>query len=355
MRPTVVALKGPHRLPATTLEAIGSGAGRDGISEIFPAEDVPGQFPIWPGEIAYFKGGCVLGNPFSVCNSKFEMLEESLTLNVASLESFSASTQENNDGSEIIDLDGWWLCLANWSHNVYFHWFAQCLASLEIAQRSPNFDRVKLILPRLAFWQRQSLAQLGIGPERILEIGAGVYRCEHLLYPSDLQNQSSVISSRLVSICRRLRDIVAANNPPATTGEKVYLARFDSGSRVMANEGALIDILRTRGYSIVMASGMDFAQEVLTFAKAKVVVSAVGSGMTNIAFCHPGSHVLEMNCLGPDYHLFKWLGHRCGLEVTSIPYDFPDTARDVVSPWRIDDVDALLTQIGEMEQRAGVA
>jgi capsular polysaccharide biosynthesis protein len=297
--------------------------------------------------------GIIVADPFTVFDYEGRPLEESLTLNVSDGSQW-LERSKNSEGKQIVELAGWYVCLANWSHFVYFHWFAQCLASLELIEKVSLPTTFKLIVPRLNSWQRASLFELGFQEHQILQAeGDQVYQCEHLIYPSDLQNQPAVISRRMVSICQKLRDRVVPE--PPISGSKLYLSRLDAGSRVLQDEGVLIDELRRRGYQTLITSMMDLRQEISAFAGAKIIVGAVGSGMTNIAFAHPGTTVIELNCLGPNYHLYKWLGERCGLKVTSITMDTPQTAADVVSPWKLgSDLDRVLSEVDAAERSMGI-
>jgi hypothetical protein len=349
---STIALTGRNALPLVQRDELTNGT-LDGMVEVAPAEEVPGQFSIWPAYVAHLSHGIIVADPFTVFDYEGRPLEESLTLNVSDGSQWLERSKKS-EGKQIVELGGWYVCLANWSHAVYFHWFAQCLASLELIEQLSLPTTFKLIVPRLNSWQRATLFELGFQEHQILQIeGDKVYQCEHLIYPSDLQNQPAVISRRMVSICQKLRDRIASE--PPISGSKVYLSRLDSASRVLQDEGALIDELRKRGYQTLITSIMDLRQEIAAFAGAKIILGAVGSGMTNIAFAHPGTAVVELNCLGPNYHLFKWLGQRCGLRVTSINIDAPQTAADVVSPWKLgSDLDRVLFEVDAAERSMGI-
>lgn len=348
-----IALKGDSALPVVGWDAM-LASDRPAMAEAAPYEDVPGQFPNWAAHVAHIPGGLVVGDPFTIYGADGSPLEESFTLHVSPFEVWHERVTSKNYGREIESMSGWYLALANWSHFVYFHWFAQCLASLELVHGRANLPPFRLVVPRLAFWQRQSLHDLGFQDDRLLELSPGrVVRFEHLLYPSDLQNQPAVISARLVSVCRRLRETVETKI--SYTLPKIYLSRLDADSRHMEDEGHLIDILRARGYRVLTTSMMDFHHEVMAFADARIIVAAVGSGMTNIAFARPNAGVVELNSLGKDYHLFKWLAQRCQLEVESVVLDRPQTSKDVVSSWRLgEDLGRVIDAIDSMERRLGL-
>lgn len=347
-----VHIRGPNRLPGITLDDMRSGNCRDGILELVAAEEIPGKFDLWPAGLAYLKRGMLIGDPYMVADSQFRLIEESVTLHALPVEVFYGRTVERNNNAPIRQLPGWWACLAHWSHLVYFHWFAQCLASLELVERVPFQNEIRFIVPRLRTWQRQSLEFLNIPKDRIFEVSGGVYECEHLIYPTDLQNQPEVITPRMMSVCRKLRDnIVATREFELIPAPWLYLSRFDASSRLLQNEGALVDRLRQRGFTVVSTAAMDFAQEVLLFANAKLIVAAMGSGLTNIAFSRPGTVVFELNSMRADYHLYRHLGELCDLDYTALHFVAPGTNADGTTPWRIDDLDRVLVPLEALEAK----
>jgi hypothetical protein len=353
VRDDTVALKGRNALPLIGRDELARGTVLDGLVEIAPPEDVPGQPSIWPAFVAYLSHGTVVADPYCVFDYDGRPLEEALTLHVSDGSEWLARSKKS-EGKEVVELSGWYVCLANWSHTVYFHWFAQCLASLELIEQLALPTSFKLIVPRLNSWQRDSLSELGFQDRQMLQIEEGnVYRCEHLLYPSDLQNQPSVISRRMVSVCRRLRDRIAAKG--LVSFPKIYVSRLDAPHRVLTDEGALIDELRKRGYQTLITSMMDFRHEVLAFVGARIIVGAVGSGMTNIAFAQPGVEAVLLNCLGPHYQLYNRLGERCGVKVRSIPFDRPETAADAVSPWKLgSELERVVAEVEAAERSIGI-
>ena len=351
---TRIALNGRDALPVVSRDELLSGYAADCMVQVAAPEDVPGQLSIWPAYIAHLLHGMVAPDPFSVFDYQGRGLEESISLNVADGSERLASIRASNEGKPVVELAGWYICLANWSHSVYFHWFAQCLSSVELIEQFALPAPFRLLVPRLNSWQRDSLFELGFAPAQILEVDEGsVYACEHLLYPSDLQNQPSAISSRMVSICRRLRARVTGRQ--IGPWPKVYLSRLDAPHRVLTDEGALIDQLRSRGYQTLIPSIMSFRDEIAAFAGARIIVGTVGSGMTNLAFADPGAQVVLINCRGTRYRLYEWLAQRCGLKAKSLFIDRPQTARDGLSPWNLGaELSRVLAEVETAERQIGM-
>ena len=87
--------------------------------------------------------------------------------------------------------------------------------------------------------------------------------------------------------------------------DKIYLSRRRS-SRGPENEVDVEQTLQAEGYKIIFAEDLDFADQVDTFAKARMLVSSHGAGLTNTGFMSRGSGLVEMfpsNMLTRDFYM----------------------------------------------------
>ncbi len=303
---------------------------------------------VWPGSIAYLRNGIVTGYPVAVADGSFNFVEESLTLNVADLKAMYEDVCRHVKLAPVQELQGWWICLANWAHINYYHWFVQCLPNLLIVKELGPLENFRFLVPKLTSWQRASILAAGVPADRITEVGPGTYRCEHLLYPSDLRNQPEAVSSRFLALGRAIKSEIISQTTPEVHHRKIYVARLDSQSRLLKNEGEIIDHFRARGFGIIVCGGMEFRQQVLAFANAKYVVGAHGAGLINMTFCQEGTTLLELNPFA-DRKIFERIAHRLDLNYHSIVYADPQVSSDSLSPWRIDDVDSLLRRVEQLD------
>lgn len=96
--------------------------------------------------------------------------------------------------------------------------------------------------------------------------------------------------------------------------QHIYISRSHAGMRRIVNEEKLIDALALLGFQAIVLESMPFSEQVATLAAAQVIVAPHGGGLTNLAFCRPGTKVVEI--FSPDYinGCYWLLGHQVGIE-----------------------------------------
>ena len=62
----------------------------------------------------------------------------------------------------------------------------------------------------------------------------------------------------------------------------------------MLNEAALCEALHARGFEIVVASRLSYAEQVRAFASANLLVSPHGAGLTNLLYTPLATRVVEL-------------------------------------------------------------
>ncbi|WAC22182.1 glycosyltransferase family 61 protein [Blastomonas sp. SL216] len=87
--------------------------------------------------------------------------------------------------------------------------------------------------------------------------------------------------------------------PVACAGRRLFVPRL--GKRLIANAAEIEAISREMGLEIYDHARV--SDEFSHFRQAELVVGAHGSGLTNIALCHPGTKVME---LVPTDHVFPY-------------------------------------------------
>lgn len=97
-----------------------------------------------------------------------------------------------------------------------------------------------------------------------------------------------------------ITEFVAPLRAPAmVTAERIYIARAQARRRRVLNEPEVIAALTARGYLCVDLERLTWAEQIALCRQAKVVVAPHGAGLANIAFCQPGTRVVE--CFGREY------------------------------------------------------
>jgi capsular polysaccharide biosynthesis protein len=162
---------------------------------------------------------------------------------------------------------------------------------------------------------RQSLVCCGIETERLLahDVNA-IYEIDRLILPC-LRNSHAYLDPETRTLFAWLR------NRFQMPGRKrrLYVSRFKHrdgtvGGRVMQNEMELIAELQKLDFEIVQPETLSFEQQVATFASASLVVGPSGSGLFNVAFCHPGTRLIDIESEPHWIHAHLCLFSSCELE-----------------------------------------
>ena len=75
---------------------------------------------------------------------------------------------------------------------------------------------------------------------------------------------------------------------------RIYISRRDASVRFIRNEEVILSKLQAYGFEEVILSRYDYDEQLAFFARATHIVGMHGAGLTNIVFCPPGAHILEV-------------------------------------------------------------
>lgn len=193
---------------------------------------------------------------------------------------------------------------AGWQ-GAFYHWIYDVLPRLHLLEKSQStFNRlyVEVSTP----FQRESLALLGITPDRIINAKEfdAVYTPK-LVIPSiaEIPREWG---------CRFLRERFLPLLSPRQLF-RLYVSRNDAARRRILNEEEMVPILQKYGYQKIELSSLTFKEQMELFASAEKVVGPHGAGFSHLAFCQPGTPFLEI--FSPAYvNICYWhLSGRVGL------------------------------------------
>lgn len=86
----------------------------------------------------------------------------------------------------------------------------------------------------------------------------------------------------------------AVANEPGPGLKRIYIDRQASASRRVINFSDVEAYLTSRGFAIVRLEELSFEEQVRLVADAEWVIGVHGAGLANIAFCNPGTKILEI-------------------------------------------------------------
>ena len=180
----------------------------------------------------------------------------------------------------------------NNAHLGYQHWLTQCLPAIDWSLRRKRAANARLILPPLAPWQEETLAALGLDRiPRLMPQANTRYHLPRVEYSDFLTGATSfAICMSGLRTAKRLADAM----PRFPTHDKVlYIDEVNPYYGSIRNEGAVIDLLRKRGVTIVERERLPIAERINLFRHADAVIGPLGQGLTDVLFCRPGTLMWE--------------------------------------------------------------
>lgn len=82
--------------------------------------------------------------------------------------------------------------------------------------------------------------------------------------------------------------------PRRAPWRRVFISRAQSRIRRLANEGDLEPILAAAGFEPVLMERLGFEEQVRLMGETAILLAPHGAGLTNMMFCQPGTHVVEI-------------------------------------------------------------
>jgi hypothetical protein len=178
--------------------------------------------------------------------------------------------------------------------SMYCHWILNMLPRLGLLEQAgesiENLDWILVNGDELSF-QHHSLEMLGIPKSKIVPVNPHWrhLRLETAIAPSRIERLRPWVVDFL-----RDRLWPHAQPCPEVRAKRLYISRRQADYRRLIDEDTLIEKLYHRGFQGVCLETFPLAQQVAMMRQAEVIVAPHGAGLTNIAFCRPGTIVLEL-------------------------------------------------------------
>lgn len=224
----------------------------------------------------------------------------------------------------------------------HYHWLAQCLAAILVADHHGIAPGCRLLVPPLGPAQRESLAAAGVAAGRLIELAPGEAALAALGIHSNLTSGDFAFFPHPTAVAAFDR-IAQPPAPSRFAGARVYIARFDAAKRKMVNEEELSVRLEALGFMTLLATELSFADQMALFRDAAQIVTQHGAALTNILFTPgeaaggAGPHIIELHQENYLNQAFLKLGQVKRLRYTAIvnprEADGPDVHQSV---WRAD-------------------
>jgi len=198
--------------------------------------------------------------------------------------------------------------LTTGANTNYYHWLVEALPRLDLYERSGiAIDR--FYAPIRHRFQRETLALLGIPRDRIVPATYHAHLAPDRLVVSSFR----VVPSR-ATIDFLHRRLAASVQPWAGPGRRIFISRGCRGARSIVNENELVRALRPLGFERYRLERMPVADQIAIFSSAECVIGPHGAGLTNLAFCRPGTKVVEISTPYRPWACFYEIAHHRGLD-----------------------------------------
>lgn len=183
----------------------------------------------------------------------------------------------------------WYSVLLFWGEG-YYHWLCDVLPRL-IKVYSDLPSNIHYIVPsHLTLWQKQSLVELGILPDRWLNIDENnAFKCERLWYNPPV----AMTGDHDAEVVHQLHTLFTKNIESSIV-KRIYISRKKAQKRHIINEDVLFEYLQTKGFEMVCLEDLTWEATKLLFHQSEFVVAPHGAGLSNILFSKSGIHVLEI-------------------------------------------------------------
>ena len=215
-------------------------------------------------------------------------------------------------------LSGKVVLLSGLSGHIYYHWLFDVLPRLDILQQ--HLQQQDLDVSGIDYfvvnncekkYQIETLQALGVPIKKVIASDRFPHIiADELIVPSFAGHFDWVPPSTIDFLRDRFlgtdqtapAETAPAKTIPATHNplpKRIYISREQANYRKIFNEAAVVKLLGQFGFTTVTPETMSVAQQAQLFAQADIIVAPHGSGLANLAFCSPGTTVVE--CFSPHY------------------------------------------------------
>jgi capsular polysaccharide biosynthesis protein len=190
----------------------------------------------------------------------------------------------------------------------YWHWLLDVLPRIFILSNYISVNKIDYFLfPDLKEnFQKETLEILNISSKKCLS--SRLYRhfsadeiiaTDHPYNILNDPNKDSLNIPNWIILHLKKKFLLADKGKKKEFPKNFYIDRSDSKSehskmRSISNENDVMENLKNKGFSILRLSEFHFTDQVKLFNQAEYVVGLHGAGFANLAFCKPGTKVLEL-------------------------------------------------------------
>ena len=177
-----------------------------------------------------------------------------------------------------------WNC--NWNHNYYHFW---CDSIPRLLQMLGHKDLEVIVSTYDITPQREWVLDI-LGFNNRKKITSNViYHSPKIFLPTFNSFSNSHQNPVLI---KKLREIFLPNQGSVDLGKKIYIKRDD---RLTKQSMDVLDkVCKDYGFVQVRLEQYSYQDQISIFNKAVYIIGIHGAGLTNVQWCSPGSHLIEI-------------------------------------------------------------
>jgi capsular polysaccharide biosynthesis protein len=239
------------------------------------------------------------------------------------------------------------VAIAPWSHNWgsygdYLFFVVSKLCRIKAALDESSWASSTLCYPLFGTsWEQQYLSRLGFSEDRLLDTRRKIQVAARTVVTANNQGALWLPSPSAILALRR----TFLTEPQLGTGRKgrrFYISRARY-KRKVRNEDDVRRVVTSFGVEVLEDVPETVSEQIQLFREASLVVSAHGSGLTNLVWCAPGTRVIELLSRSYAQMHFAYVSHilgldyRCLIDDSSTPHHWTNMGEADVSV----DIDSL--------------
>jgi capsular polysaccharide biosynthesis protein len=197
----------------------------------------------------------------------------------------------------------------------YFNWTLRYASRVAQYQAMPDVVQLAVPMPRKRYVP-ETLEFLGVPQHEVIHLEAPMI-FDRLVLVSPMAFGRYEISPL---ITETLRDHPRVRELWRRPKRKIYIPRRNVGMRRVVNEPGVEEALRKLGFEVFDNAEHPVREQVRAFRDAALIVSPHGAGLSNIAYCDPGTPVVELVPEGYDQGVtsYRSLADLFGLPYTQL-------------------------------------
>ncbi|MBD2701660.1 glycosyltransferase family 61 protein [Spirosoma sp. BT702] len=160
-------------------------------------------------------------------------------------------------------------------------------------------------------YERDFLELIGFTPDRIFDSRRTEIQFEQCL----MGNSGHWFYPHPDDIMALKKQVEGKLNITQTQRNRIYVSR--SGRRRIANEDALIKLLKKYDFQIIDDRPRTVAEQVSIYKNASYIIGPHGASFTNIIWCEPGTHLFELFSSKYIVDHFFYLSQLMGINYTA--------------------------------------